>query len=48
MDKCCGNCGHYAPGNYKSGICCNVNSPNCADFMSADDGCEVWEAKEDA
>ena len=27
-----------------SAVCCNGDSPHCADFW--DDGCEEWEAKD--
>ena len=47
MSKCktCGSCGFYED---CSGVCFNGDSPNCADFMSAEDSCVAWEAKEDA
>ena len=37
----CDTCRWWEPYN---GVCCNGDSPHCADFW--DDGCEEWEQKE--
>ncbi len=40
MDKACGTCRWYAP---FEGICCNGDSPQCADFTGPDGDCQEWE-----
>ena len=39
----CDTCRWWEP---YCGVCCNGDSPHCADFW--DDGCEEWEAMQDA
>lgn len=38
----CDTCRWWEP---YSAVCCNGDSPHCADFW--DEGCEEWEAKDD-
>lgn len=41
--KDCTTCKWWEPFN---SVCCNADSPYCADFW--DDGCDEWEDKSDA
>ena len=43
MTKTCSTCRWYAE---FEGVCCNGDSPHCADFIDADKVCEEWEEKE--
>ena len=43
MTKTCAACAWYE--DYQ-GVCCNGDSPHCADFMSPDQRCREWERKE--
>lgn len=42
MTNTCSTCRWYAE---FEGVCCNGDSPHCADFMDAEDGCRYWEGK---
>ena len=42
MTKCCATCAWYE--EYQ-GVCFNGDSPNCADFIDADEVCGEWEEK---
>lgn len=42
MDKRCSTCRWYED---FQGVCCNGDSPHCADFIDADKVCEEWEEK---
>lgn len=42
-DHMCASCKWW---EWYEGVCCNPASPNRADFVWNDDGCEVWEAIE--
>lgn len=41
---CCYTCKWYED---FQGVCCNGDSPNCADFMDAYDNCEEWEDRDE-
>ena len=43
MIKCCATCAWYE--DYQ-GVCCNGDSPNCADFTAPEQRCREWERKE--
>lgn len=43
MTKCCSTCAWYE--DYQ-GVCCNGDSPHCADFTEPDQWCGEWERKE--
>ncbi len=40
-EQCCGSCGWY---DTFTGVCCNGDSGNRADFVDADDSCDGWKA----
>ena len=40
--KTCATCDWYEPYN---GVCCNGDSPHCADFTDPEDGCDKWEGR---
>ena len=42
MTKCCATCAWYEE---FQGVCCDGDSPYCADFVNADQVCEFWEEK---
>ena len=42
MNKSCATCAWYED---FQGVCCNGDSPYCADFVNADQVCEFWEEK---
>jgi len=42
MKQNCGSCAWYED---FQGVCCNGDSPYCADFVNADQVCEFWEEK---
>ena len=44
MTKCCVTCAWYE--DYQ-GVCCNGDSPHCADFTEPDQRCREWERKEE-
>jgi len=44
-DRVCKNC-KWRSDDFTS-VCVNDASDHLADFVMPDDGCEVWEAKED-
>lgn len=43
MTKCCATCAWYE--DYQ-GVCCNEDSPHCADFTEPEQFCGEWERKE--
>ena len=43
MTKYCATCAWYE--DYQ-GVCCNGDSPNCADFTAPEQRCREWERKE--
>ena len=43
-EQCCDTCKWYAQ---FEGVCCNGDSPSCADFIDACAVCTEWEAKPD-
>ncbi len=43
MTKCCATCAWYED---FQGVCCNGDSPHCADFIEPDQRCREWERKE--
>ncbi len=44
MTKCCATCAWYED---FQGVCCNGDSPHCADFTKPDQRCGEWEEKEE-
>ena len=44
MDRICSTCRWYAE---FEGVCCNGDSPHCADFTEPEDGCECWEGRDE-
>ena len=42
MTKCCATCAWYED---FQGVCCNGDSPHCADFTAPDQRCREWERK---
>lgn len=42
MIKCCATCAWYE--DYQ-GVCCNGDSPHCADFTDPKQRCREWEGR---
>lgn len=43
MTKCCATCAWYED---FQGVCCNGDSPHCADFTEPDQRCREWKRRE--